>query len=56
MYEYVQTAKGWVLYWGGAPLYREKKPEALAAAAPQAAPGPKTAEDGRQGPALAQAA
>ena len=23
MYEYVQTAEGWVLCWGGAALYRE---------------------------------
>jgi hypothetical protein len=23
MYEYVQTATGWVLCWGGAALYRE---------------------------------
>jgi len=22
MYEYVQTAAGWVLYWGGETLYR----------------------------------
>jgi hypothetical protein len=35
MYEYVQTATGWVLYWGGADLYREeqsKQPKAVRAA------------------------
>ena len=26
MYEYVQTAEGWVLCWGGAALYTASRP------------------------------
>ncbi len=32
MYEYVQTAKGWVLYWGGASLQRATTQRPVAAA------------------------
>jgi len=44
VYEYVQTAKGWVLYWGGAVLHQPKTVEAPVAAVAKTTPQPKTVE------------
>ena len=55
MYEYVQTANGWVLCWGGSFLYRDALERLRATPVVESRPAPET--DGMEAePATAQAA